>query len=54
MKEYSYTSTPPLGPCGLLQVETLPLPYYVIRSLAIRTFSEPPLLSLNNHTFIEH
>jgi hypothetical protein len=24
MKELSYTSTPPLGPCGLLQGETLP------------------------------
>jgi len=23
MKEYSYTSTPPPGPCGLLQGETL-------------------------------
>ena len=27
MKEKSYTPTPPLGPCGLLQGETLPLPY---------------------------
>jgi hypothetical protein len=30
MKEYSSTSTPPLGPCGLLHCETLPyltLPY---------------------------
>jgi hypothetical protein len=24
MKEYCYTSTPPLGACGLLQNETLP------------------------------
>ena len=24
MKQQSYTSTPPLGPCGLLQGKTLP------------------------------
>jgi hypothetical protein len=24
MKEWSYTSTPPLDPCGLLQGETIP------------------------------
>ena len=28
MKEWSYTSTPPLGPCGLLQGETLPYLMY--------------------------
>jgi hypothetical protein len=27
MKDYSYTSTPPLGPCGLLQGEPLPYLY---------------------------
>jgi hypothetical protein len=26
MKKWSYTSTPPLGPCGLLQGDTLPYP----------------------------
>jgi len=31
MKEWSYTSTPPLGPFGLLQGETLP--YLTLPSL---------------------
>ena len=39
MKEQSYTSTPPLGPCGLLQGETLPTYLICIWGRLVQTMS---------------
>ena len=52
MKEESYTSTPPLGPCGLLQGETLHLPYLTLPYLTLPYLTLPyftlPYLTLRN------
>ena len=40
MKDYSYTSTPPLGTCGLLQGQTLP---YITLQYWINFMQHPTL-----------